>query len=389
MSIAHDRTILHVDMDAFFASVEQRDNPALRGRPVLVGGTGSRGVVSTASYEARVFGCRSAMPMAQARRLCPEAIVVPGRYHAYRDASKLVYGVFERFTDRIQPMGLDEAFLDVTGSRKLFGTGEQIAEQIRAQIRQETQLTASVGVAPNKFLAKLASDLNKPDGLTVITPQTIDTILPPLPISRIWGIGPKSAARLQGLGMKTIGDLRRMDAAWFEQHLGSWGQRVRELIHGVDTRPVETDDQAKSIGQEQTFGLDITVPEHLRDVLLGQAEEVGMRLRRHHLFAGCVTVKIRFGKFETITRSRTLITPTDATPDLHQAACGLFDAWAKDGFQPVRLIGIQTSHFTKEAQLDLFSTPQNERVRKVDRALDAIKSRFGNDAIGRGKRAGD
>ena len=310
------RTILHVDMDAFFASVEQRDNPELRGKPVLVGGKGGRGVVSAASYEARPFGCRSAMPMSQALRLCPQAIVVGVNGRRYREVSDQVFAIFERYTDRIQPISVDEAFLDVTGSRRLFGSGEKIAADIRAAIQRELQLTASVGVAPNKFLAKLASDLDKPDGLTVITSQNIDTVLPPLSVSRIWGIGAKTENWLARLGIKTIGDLRTREPAWFDQHLGSWGTRIRELIHGIDNREVHSDDSAKSIGHEQTFGVDVIEKAHVRDVLLGQAEAVGLRLRRHKLFAGGVQVKIRFGDFKTITRSRTTPAPTDTTSDL-------------------------------------------------------------------------
>ncbi len=372
-------------MDAFFASVEQRDDPTLRGKPVLVGGTGNRGVVAAASYEARVYGCHSAMPMARARQLCPQAIIVKGSYSKYSAVSRQVFTIMERFTDMVQPVSVDEAFLDVTGCQRLLGTGEKIARDIRAAIRAETQLTASVGVAPNKFLAKLASDLNKPDGLTVIAPDTIDTILPPLPLTRIWGIGDKTAARLHRLGMKTFADLRRMDLAWFEQHMGSWGARVRELIHGIDTRPVHNDRQAKSIGQEQTFGTDLADPDHVRDVLLEQAEAVGLRVRRQNLSAGRVTVKIRFGDFQTITRSHTLTTPTDLTHDFYTAARNLFDEWAKQHFQPVRLIGLQTSQFTHEVQLDLFQYVANERHRKIDKAVDAIKNRFGSDSIRRGR----
>ena len=241
-------------MDAFYAAVEVRENPELRGKPILVGGSGNHGVVSTASYEARVFGCHSAMPMVTARRLCPQAIVVPVNFKLYHEVSDHVFGIFERYTTQIQSISLDEAFLDVTGTARLFGDGPTIARVIRESIHKETRLTASVGVAPNKFLAKLASDLNKPDGLTIITRETVDTILPPLAIGRIWGIGRKTAERLNGLGIRTIGDLRTRDAVWFEQHLGSWGARVLELIHGIDERPVESDSQAKSIGQEQTFG---------------------------------------------------------------------------------------------------------------------------------------
>ncbi|MGC4030610.1 MAG: DNA polymerase IV [Tepidisphaeraceae bacterium] len=380
-----DRTILHVDMDAFFAAVEVRDDPSLKGKPLLVGGTGNRGVVSTASYEARTFGCHSAMPMSQARRLCPQAIVLKPSFSKYREASNRVFGIFERFTHQIQPLSVDEAFLDVTGSRRLFGDGPTIATAIRQAIRDEVKLTGSVGVAPNKFLAKLASDLNKPDGMTVITRDTVDTILPPLPITRIWGIGKVSAARLNGLGVRTIGDLRARSPEWFDQHLGSWGRRMRDLIHGIDDRPVHSDADAKSIGHEETFGENLIDPDAVRAVLLEQAEAVGMRLRKNALFTGGVTVKIRFGDFKTITRSKALPNSVNTSVDLYAAGLALFDEWARLGFQPVRLVGLQAHSLVRTAQLDLFAQPASERQQKVDAALDAIKTRFGKDAIGRGR----
>jgi DNA polymerase-4 len=302
----------------------------------------------------------------------------------YAEVSRLVFDLFDTVTPLVEPLSIDEAFLDVTGSERLFGSGSDIAAAIRRDIKAEVHLTASVGVAPNKFLAKLASDLDKPDGLTVITNETIDTILPPLSIGRVWGIGPKTANRLAGLGLKTIADLRRMDAEWFDQHFGSWGQRIRQLIHGIDNRIVERDDEAKSIGHEQTFGTDLVEPEHIREVLLEQAEAVGLRVRRYGRFAGSVQVKIRFGDFQTITRSKTLANPTDATADLYAAAKDLFDTWARDHFQPVRLIGMQASQFTRQAQLDLFTHVKNERQREVDKTLDVIKNRFGKTKIHRG-----
>lgn len=381
------RTILHVDMDAFFAAIEVRDDPSLRGKPLLIGGTGGRGVVSTASYEARVFGCHSAMPMAVALRLCPQAVVMKPNGAKIRAASDHVFRVLERYTHQVQPVSVDEAFLDVTGSRRLFGDGPAIAAAIRAAIQNEIGLTASVGVAPNKFLAKLASDLDKPDGLTVIMRETVDTILPPLLIGRIWGIGKVSAGRLNGLGVHTIGDLRARTPEWFDQHLGSWGRRVRELIHGFDDRPVESDSQAKSIGHEETFGTNLIEPDAVRGVLLEQAEAVGLRLRRHQLFAGGVTVKIRFGDFKTITRSKVLPNPTDTTSDIYAASVGLFNAWAHDGFQSVRLIGTQATTLAREAQMGLFTQSATERQRKLDGTLDAIKNRYGKGAIGRGRPA--
>ena len=372
-------------MDAFFAAIEVRDDPSLRGKPLLIGGTSDRGVVSTASYEARAFGCHSAQPMAIARRLCPQAICMKPNFAKIREASEHVFSIFARYTEQIQPLSSDEAFLDVTGSRRLFGDGLTIATAIRTAIKNEVGLTASVGVAPNKFLAKLCSDLNKPDGLTVITRETVDTMLPPLSINRIWGIGKVSAARLNGLGIKTIGDLRSRSPEWFDQHLGSWGQRVRQLIHGIDDRPVESDSDAKTIGHEETFGTNLVEPDAVRDVMLHQAEAVGGRLRRHKLYAGGVTVKIRFGDFKTITRSGLLPNPSDTTADVYAIAKNLFDDWARESFQSVRLIGVQATHLSREAQLGLFTQPVSEKQRKLDGTLDAIKTRFGKTSIHRGR----
>ncbi|MEL7473433.1 MAG: DNA polymerase IV, partial [Planctomycetota bacterium] len=275
------RTILHVDMDAFFASVAQLDHPDLRGKPVLVGGTGRRGVVAAASYEARVFGCRSAMPSAVARRLCPHAVFVKGDFARYRELSDRVMSILESFTPAVQPISIDEAFLDVTGSERLFGDGETIARSIRARVHSETGLTCSVGVAPNKFLAKLGSDLNKPDGMTLITPQRVHDILDPLPVSKMMGVGPAAERRLERLGVRTIGDLRGVAPEALKATLGSYGPRLHELAHGRDERPVHADREAKTIGHEQTFGQDLTECDDVRAVMLGQCEAVGRRLRRH------------------------------------------------------------------------------------------------------------
>jgi len=382
--IDDSRSILHVDMDAFFAAVEQRDNPQLRGKPVLVGGSkDGRGVVSTASYEARPYGCRSAMPMAEAVRLCPQAIIVRPNFAKYKEASRLAFEVMRRYTDQVQPVSVDEAFLDVTGSRGLFGDGVTIAKAIRAGIFESTKLTASVGVAPNKFLAKLASDMNKPDGLTIITAEDVDRVLVPLPIGKMWGIGAKTVKRLNSLNFRTVGDLRRADAAWFAQHFGSWGERLQKLIYGIDDRPVDDRGDAKSIGQERTFGQDVIDAELLRGVLLGQSETVARKLRKSGLYAGCVSVKIRFGKFQTITRARTLEARTDLTKPIYEAAKALFDVWAKDHFEPVRLIGVQAKELSREAQLGLFGQEPNERQKGVETALDAITAKFGTAAIGR------
>lgn len=378
--------ILHVDLDAFFAAVEQLDDPSLRGKPILVGGDGPRSVVSTASYEARPYGCRSAMPMQVAKRLCPHAIVVRPRYERYRELSDQMFAVLDRFTPLVQPMGIDEAFLDVAGSERLFGTGEQIARLIKRQVREETRLTISVGVAPNKFLAKLASDLQKPDGLTVLNAENIDTILPPLPISRMWGIGPKTAKRMMEMGLRTFGDIRRQPVEQLIERFGEEGEHWHHLVFGRDERTVTPDREAKSISQEQTFGIDLVEPEELRAVLLEQTEQVARRVRKHGFFARVVTVKIRDGEFHTITRRQTLETPTDATRPMWEMARHLFDTWAHESFRPVRLIGMGVSGFAgDEPQMPLFPDQQLDKQRKLDTALDAINERFGGKTIHRGR----
>ncbi len=382
-----DRHILHVDMDEFFAAVEKLDRPELRGVPLLVGGDpAKRGVVSTASYEARPFGCRSAMPMARAVRLCPQAVVLPVRMRRYAAVSEQVFAIFERFTPIIEPLSIDEAFLDVTGSRRLLGPPERIAREIRRAIRQELRLTASVGVAPNKFLAKLASDLNKPDGLTVITPDTLHATLDPLPIGKLWGVGPATAERLTALGAATIGDLRRLDGRLLRERLGEAGEHLARLARGQDDRPVTPDGQAKSIGQEQTFATDVADLDALRQVLADQADHVARRLRRARLRARTVTVKLRDGDFTTLTRSRTRGEPTDLSDDLRAMAAGLLEVWARQAFAPLRLLGVTASGLSPVAgrQLELFADPDRQKARRVDEAMDAIKARFGTGSVRRG-----
>lgn len=372
-------------MDAFFASVEQLDDPKLRGKPVLVGHDGPRGVVAAASYESRVFGCHSAQPMAVAKRLCPHAIVVPGHFARYRDVSRQVFDVFERVTPRVEPLSIDEAFLDLTGTERLLGPADAVAKRLKQEILSTTGLTASIGVAPNKFLAKLASDLEKPDGLTVITRENLDRVLLPLPISRLWGVGPRTAQKLEGIGIRTFADVRRMPLELLFARFGEEGEHYRRLAFGEDDREVVADSAAKSIGQEQTFGTDVADVEELRRVLLGQAEHVGHRLRRHGLRARAVVVKIRYGDFETITRSSTLEQPTDITHDLYRAGRDLFDRWAAHTFQPVRLIGLTAARLSTDAgQMHLFTQGESDRHRRLDQALDRINDRFGKNVIRRG-----
>jgi len=383
------RHILHVDMDAFFASIEQRDRPETRGKPVLVGGSGRRGVVAAASYEARTFGCHSAQPTAVALRLCPEAIVLPPDGRRYGAVSEQMFAIFRDVTPLVEPLSVDEAFLDVTGCERLLGSPVEVARDIKRRVRAELRLTASVGVAQNKFLAKLASDLEKPDGLTVIGPDDVDRILPPLPVERLWGVGRVTAERLHARGVKTIQDLRTWSKRHLEEAFGSSGEHFWRLARGLDRREVVPDTRAKSLSQERTFPVDVEDAEHVREILRGQVEQVARRVRASGTKAKTVGVKIRYGNFETITRRHTFRAATDVTADLLEAACLLFDRWARRGFRPVRLIGMGATNLEERAdeQLDLFAAPSRERDKRLDRALDALQDRFGGGAIQRGTAA--
>lgn len=380
-----DRVILHVDMDAFFAAIAQRDRPELRGKAVLTGGDGPRGVVTTASYEARPYGCRSAMPMATAKRLCPHAIIVKVSGDQIREASRRVFEVLDGVSPVVQPVSVDEAYLDVTGSARLLGDGVGIARTIRHRIKEATQLTASVGVSYNKFLAKLASDMDKPDGLTVIDRENLDRVLLPLPIDRLHGVGPATARRFESLAIHTVGDLRAMPLERLKRRFGDGGEWYYNLARGIDDRPVVPDRQAKSIGHEQTFAQDMHSAAAVRDVLRGQVERVGRRLRGRGLKARGLSLKVRFGDFETITRSGSLGHATDVTDELWRAAAGIYDRWADGGFRPVRLIGIHADRLSDAPQqLDLFEDPGRLKQARVDAAMDTIVERFGQALMRRG-----
>lgn len=380
--MSEERTILHVDMDAFFASVEQRDDPTLRGRPVLVGGGGRRGVVAAASYEARRYGCRSAMPMAEARRRCPDAVVVSPSFGRYEADSRRVMEILESASPLVQPISIDEAFVDVTGSRRLLGDGRTIATMLRGRIREELGLTASVGVAPCKFVAKIASDLEKPDGLVVIGSDGLAARLAPLPIGRMWGVGPKTESRCTSRGLRTFGDLQRADEFVLRSVFGDSAPRFAALSRGLDDRPVHGDRTAKSIGHEQTFGVDLADPAEVEAVLLRHVERVATRLRRHGRQARGVTVKVRDGEFTTNTRAATLEPATDRTDLLWTAARRLFRDWR---FRPVRLIGVAVDRFESAGSGSLFERLDVEdgRRRRLDAATDAIRAKYGGDAIGR------
>jgi DNA polymerase-4 len=372
-------------MDAFYASVEQRDEPGLRGRPVLVGSDRPRGVVCAASYEARKFGCRSAQPMAVALRLCPDAVVVHPRMERYAAVSEQVFAVLEAASPLVEPLSVDEAFLEATGTERLHGPAEALAARLKERIRAETGLTASVGVAANKFLAKIASDLRKPDGLVSVPPGGEEAFLAPLPVERLWGVGPVTAGRLHGLGVRTVADLR----AWSEERLaaefGAGGPRFHRLSRGIDDRPVVPESRAKSLGREHTFEIDCPDPGEVRALLLAQAEAVGRRLRKHGLRAAGVAVKIRYGDFETIGRQATLAAPTDATLPLRDGAAALFDHWAGASFRPVRLIGVVATRLEGgPEQGELFPDTDALRKRRLDSALDEIAGRFGATVLRRG-----
>jgi DNA polymerase IV len=379
------RWILHLDMDAFFAAVEQLDDPSLRGKPLLIGHDGPRGVVATASYEARPYGCHSAQPMAVARRLCPDAIILPVRMRRYSEASRQMFAILDQYSPVVEPLSIDEAFLDLAGTEPLIGPPPRLAERLKQQIREQLGLTASIGLAPNKFLAKLASDMNKPDGLTIIPPQQVQAVLDPMPVTRLWGIGRATAARLESRAIRTIAQLRRLPRQWFDDFFGSDGQRYHQLCRGIDSRPVVSDGQARSISHEQTFATDVTDPAEIRSVLLDQVEHVAQRLRRQGLTARGVALKIRFGDFQTISRSHTLACATDATHELWQAAQKLFDNWP---FQPVRLIGFAAERLNRTPpQPTLFPDAQHLRRRGLDTITDQINQKFGPRTIHRGRPA--
>ena len=378
------RTILHVDLDAFFAAVEQRDHPEWRGRPLVVGmgGANDRGVVSAASYEARAFGVHSAMPIRTAKRLCPDCLLVPVRGAAYQAASRDVMAILRRFTPLVQPISIDEAFLDVTGSQRLFGDGVSIARQIKAAIRDELTLTASVGVAATKLVAKIASDLRKPDGLVVVEPGTEASFLAPLPISRLWGVGPSTATALRDFGVATIGDLANLDRAALVRRFGKHGASLVDRARGRDGDPVDDPDAAKSVSHEHTFDEDTSDPEVLERTLLAMAEGVSGRLRHAGLKAGTVTVKIRDSGFNTITRQRTLAEPTDLTEPIWRTSLEL--ARPEMRGKRIRLLGVGTSGFGEREQLGLFEAG-DDRQRRVVVAADEVRERFGTRAITRAR----
>ena len=376
------RTILHVDMDAFYASVEQRDDPSLRGRPVIVGGTGGRGVVAAASYEVRRYGVHSAMPMREALRRCPDAVCVRPRIGHYADVSKQVFAVFHEFTPLVQGLSLDEAFLDVTAGTGDLSDGERVAHEIKQRIRSRTGLTASVGVAPNKLVAKIASDLRKPDGLVVVRPGEINAVLDPLPIRKLFGLGAKTAPKVEALGIHTLGELRQASAAQLRPIFGRYTERVLQRAAGIDTRPVVPDQDEKQISAEETFDADIADHARLRAEIVRLGDKVGARLRSRELTASCVTVKIRRKDFTTYSRQRHFEPPTHETRVITSIATELLNAWlAAQPRAALRLLGVGVSDLAPATQLDLFTAPQTARNRDLDAAVDRIRERFGKGVL--------
>ena len=374
------RAILHVDMDAFYASVEQRDRPELRGKPVIVGGHPRRGVVLAASYEVRPFGVRSAIPMARALVLAPGAMVVPPRFAAYAEASEQVFGILERYTPLIEPLSLDEAFLDVTASQALFGRPSDIASRLRREIASEVGLPASAGIASSKFVAKIASDLAKPAGQREVPPGETREFLAGLPVARLWGVGPKLEAQLHRLGLRQVGDLASRDPEWLTARLGDLGAHLAALARGEDDRPVVPDRSAKSIGAEDTFEEDVSDLEVLRPRLHAQALRVARRLRRAGLRTRVVQLKLKLDDFTLQTRRCTLERPTDDGQELYRQALVLLERAPLQ--RPVRLTGVSAQELDQdgEAQLALFGEAPR-RSDALNRALDAIAERFGQGAV--------
>lgn len=377
--------ILHVDMDAFYASIEQRDDPRLQGRPVVVGGSANgRGVVCAASYEARKFGIHSAMPAARARRLCPRAVFIPPRMEHYANVSSEIRDIFHQFTPLVEPLSLDEAFLDVTGSETLFGSSVEIGRRVQETIHKETKLAASVGVAPNKFLAKIASDLEKPQGFVVVDPNNIHGFLHPLPISRLWGVGRVTEQAFQRLGVRTIGDLSRYPLKALQEQFGQHGEHLHQLALGIDLRHVEPARKAKSVSHETTFPHDIQDPEILRAWTIELADQVSWRLRQQQIEGRTIQVKMRFANFDTITRSQQTVTPTNVTSEIQRIGLEILSRIELK--QPVRLLGLGVSSFddSSQRQKSLFDEEDRGNQQRVDAAADQIRKKYGHQSLTRG-----
>ncbi len=378
------RSILHLDMDAFFPSVEVLDNPALKGKAVIVGGPRERGVVSSASYEARAFRVHSALPMATALRRCPQGVFLPVRMARYQEVSREVFEIFHRFTARVEALSIDEAFLDVAGSERLFGGPEEIARKIKKAVFSQIGLTVSAGVAPTKFVAKIASDIRKPDGLTVVPEGGVEAFLHPLPIEKLWGVGDATRKRLAGLGVRTIGELSRVPRDVLEKRFGKHGTHLHLLSRGIDDRNVVTGREIKSVGHEDTYPEDILDPEALRRELLSLAIRVSRRLRSKGLEGRTVTLKVKYSDFVQVTRSQSLEKSTDDGAEIFRHVCRLLEK-TDAGRRPVRLLGISLSNLKdpegswQPGLFDKASEPLKQQ--RLNRVLDRIHGKFGEDSV--------
>lgn len=376
------RWVMHVDMDAFFASVEQLDNPQYRGKPLIVGGKSHRGVVSTCSYEAREYGVHSAMPIVQAKRLCPTGIFVSGRMGRYVEVSQQMMKIFAEFSPCVEPLSIDEAFLDLSGMEHLVGDITLLGRKIKMRIKEVTGLTASVGLAPNKFLAKLGSDLRKPDGLVIISAHNAKEFIAPLPVNKIFGIGKKANEALQKIGIITIGQLAACDELYLKNILGNNTALVQNLARGIDDRPVENTREAKSIGKETTYMEDLLTQEKYHDALWDLSQQVGWRVRNICLAGRTVTLKVKYRSFKSVTRSITTEVPVSADEDIFALVEKLIGQikWA----EPVRLLGVSVSKLVPAGEL-LLDFARDEKQQKRNAALDALKNKFGEHIIKRGK----
>ena len=371
--------IMHVDMDAFYASIEQRDDPSLRGLPVIVGGTGARGVVATASYEARKFGVGSAMAMKKARQLCPNGIFIEGNHAYYEAVSAELMEILGSFSPMVEPLSLDEAFLDMSGLSRHHASPEEMGRAVKRRIFEKLELVASVGIAPNKFLAKLASDLEKPDGLVIIREENVREVLRPLSVQRLWGVGKFTASQLAGLGITTIGDVADAPVERLAKVLGKQAYTIKDLAEGIDKRKVEPVRKVLSVGNEETFETDIRERADIEKELLRLSEKVGTRLRRKNLFALTVTLKVRFASFRTVTRSVTLKEATQYDEVLYRTACELYDKACSA--ESIRLLGITASHLTETKEVSLFESESDKKKKTLYRTVDALKAKFGASII--------
>ena len=375
-----ERIIMHVDMDAFFASVEQLDHEEYRGKPLIVGGIGGRGVVSTCSYEARKFGVHSAMPTAKAMKLCPQGIFIQGNYPRYAEVSQQIFDIFDHYSPLIEPLSIDEAFLDLTGMERLMDSPRQYALKLKQEIKEKTGIVASVGIAPNKFLAKIASDLEKPDGLVIVNKDHVQAFLDPLPVRRIWGVGAKTAAVLDRMRVKTIADLRKMS---YEELHKTFGDKTARhlflLAQGIDERPVAPRGRAKSIGNETTFSEDLQSAEAALEVLLYLSVKVGWRLRQAGFKAKTVQLKLRQSDFSTFTRQKQLFEPSNFDNDIYTAIKDLFENL--NITRGIRLLGVSTTGFEEMESLSLFHDEKKDRLYQ---AIDDINSKYGKLGVTRG-----